>query len=68
MTAPIRQIGRRKNLPGVGFTVGEFRGVTSLARVKGRYVPASTAALRKRPKKSNAADNLRTRRERRVSP
>jgi hypothetical protein len=43
---PLRQIGRHKNLPGIGFTVGEFRGVVQLARIKGRYVPASTAALR----------------------
>ena len=38
MTA-LRQIGRRKNLPLIGSTTGEWAGVTTLERVKGRRVP-----------------------------
>jgi hypothetical protein len=50
-TPPLRQIGRRKNLPGIGFTTGEWRGVGSLARAKtNRILPGAAPRLRKNSK------------------
>jgi hypothetical protein len=44
---PLRQIGRRKNLPRVGFTHGEWAGVKALERVKSkRIAPPSIRRLR----------------------
>jgi hypothetical protein len=42
---------RKKALPGVGFTTGEWAGVVQLARAKGRYVlPPRPTGIRKNRK------------------
>jgi hypothetical protein len=44
----LRHVGRgRKNLPGVGTTFGEWRGVVTLARAKGRVLPKRPIGIRK---------------------
>jgi hypothetical protein len=50
----LRQIGRRKNLPGIGVTHGEFRGVVALERAKAkRYVAPRRPDRIRVPKAAN---------------
>jgi hypothetical protein len=43
----LRHLGMRKNLPGLGTTLGEWRGVVQLAKAKGRIPPRRPVGIRK---------------------